>query len=104
MEVKVDSDLPIGRKLAGELFHMVNEGLSNIRRHSRASRAQIRLRSEAGALVLEISNDRGSGMAIQTAFRPRSLSERAEALGGTLDVAVSDAGYTSVVARIPLQH
>ena len=104
VEVKVDSDLPIGRKLAGELFHMVNEGLSNIRRHSRASRAQIRLRSEAGALVLEISNDRGSGMAIQAAFRPRSLSERAEALGGTLDVAVSDAGYTSVVARIPLQH
>jgi signal transduction histidine kinase len=78
---------------------MVREALSNVRRHTRAARAAVALRSSAGRLVLEVSNDtRGEQVA---PFRPRSIAERVEELGGRLDIFSAANGDTVVRIDVP---
>jgi signal transduction histidine kinase len=86
-------------RLAAEVFQMVAEGLSNVRRHSTALRAEVRLEVSDGKLELTIQND---GAESSAAFRPRSLAERAAALGGTLRVEHREPGTTAVRIEIPL--
>jgi signal transduction histidine kinase len=86
--VRVEADAAaadLNDRLAAEAFQMVTEALSNVRRHTDADEATVRIAAGDGRLRLEIENDGGSGEA-QPAFSPRSLGERAAALGGTLRV------------------
>jgi len=89
-----------------DLFRVCQEALTNVARHSRATRAQIQISGEAGDLLLEIS-DNGQGIREQGTSRQGSLGllgirERIEALGGTVQW-VSTAGRgTRVRVRIPL--
>ncbi len=90
----------------GELLQLVREALSNIARHSRASRARIELRSEPDAVVLEIS-DNGSGFD-PTAVAPGqhhglgNLRDRAAAAGGWLEIVSQPGAGTRIVVRIPV--
>jgi signal transduction histidine kinase len=87
-------------RVTGEVFQMVAEGLSNVRRHTEASRANVRVASCDGWLRLDIENERsrdGNGMA----FSPRSLTDRAEALGGRVDV-THPQGRTVLKIGVPL--
>ena len=72
--------LVIGDRLAAEVFQMIAEGLSNVRRHTLAGRAVVRLARENGTVTVEIENEGRVGQA-QSHFIPRSIAERAEALG-----------------------
>ena len=95
--VDVNEPLPAGERLATEASHIVAEGLSNIRKHTAAARARVRLETAGERLVLRIENDSEAG----PMFRPRTISERAEALGGRAEV-LRDDHHTSVVVEIPL--
>ena len=85
--LSLPDDLPTSRALSGALLHMVNEALNNVRRHTRASQVWIDLRTGPGQLHLVVRDDaaRHSGQPAPP-FEPRSLSERARELGGTLQV------------------
>jgi signal transduction histidine kinase len=87
-------------RLAAEVFYMVTEGLSNIRRHTGAHRAQAEIRCENGHLVVKLENENPDKRA--SSFRPRSLSDRAEALGGSLNVRSESDNRTVVEITIPL--
>lgn len=100
VQVSIDGALPVNRHLAGELFHIVAEGLSNIRRHTRANRAWISLISQEGLLVLKIRNEHG-GQPVPGPFTPRSLFERASSLDGSTRVE-TDTNGTTIVVTIPL--
>lgn len=100
VQVAIEGKLPVSRRLAGELFHLVAEGLSNIRRHTRARQAWIELACEGDSLVLSIRNEHGAGRQ-PGHFMPRSLSERAEALGGAAEVQI-DASGTTLCVVVPL--
>lgn len=104
VQVSIDGKLPVDRRIAGELFHLVAEGLANLRRHTRARRASISLQSEDGVLILRIRDelDAQDEAAGQRQFVPRSISERAAALGGATRVEVSPGGST-VIVSIPLE-
>jgi signal transduction histidine kinase len=101
IEVEVEGDMPVSRRIAGEMFHIVAEGLSNIRRHTRARRAWISLSATDGLLVLNIRNSNDAQAASVPEFTPRSLSERAAALGGAVEVAC-DRSSTTVTVRVPM--
>lgn len=103
VEVGAEGEAEVSGTLAREVLHMVNEGLSNVRRHSQARRASVQLRPDAGNLELRIANDLGSEAAALPPFVPRSLNERATALGGSLAVKVGDQGCTVVTIRIPME-
>jgi signal transduction histidine kinase len=103
--VHVDSpaELPTSRALAGALFHMVNEALNNVRKHTPARQVHIRLQASADGLELRVRDDAGSLRGTpMPAFRPRSLSERATELGGTLVVSRPDGLDTELLVYVPL--
>ncbi|MGY0195916.1 sensor histidine kinase [Leptothrix sp. BB-4] len=107
--IDVQLDLPptlsIRRELAGALFHMINEALSNVRRHTPARSVRLSLQTDVqGAIQLRIRDDAGSVCGRPAAeFRPRSLSERAADLGGSLVVSRPDGLNTEVLIHIPFQ-
>jgi len=100
VEVKAAKEIGIKDGLASEIFQMVSEGFSNIRRHTHSHRAEAELDYQDGVLVLNIKNSNDNGA--QASFHPRSLAERAIALGGQLKVLTDDENRTVVNIRIPL--
>jgi len=99
--VRASEDLDLQPALALEVRHLVREALFNIRRHTASGRALIGLRQEGRRLVMEFVNDEASASA--RPFLPRSLSERAGALGGRVDVNNRPEGSTSVTIEVPLE-
>lgn len=100
IEVEATEKLSINDRLAAEVFQMLVEGLSNVRRHSSSTWAKIYVACHGNLLTLRIDNAASTdGLA---SFTPRSLSERAVALGGMLQVTSPAAGITAVLITIPL--
>lgn len=86
-------------RLAAEVFQLVAEALSNVRRHTTAGAASVRLGSTDTRLEVTVANDAPPG---EPGFFPRSLGERAAALGGSVRVEQPPAGGTTVRIEIPL--
>lgn len=103
--LRVELDLPeqlqLSDRLAAEIVQLVNEGLSNVNKHTNAGECRIRLSRQHHVLCLDISNPSPADGVASKSFVPRSISARAAALGGTADVR-NDADGTSVQVCIPL--
>lgn len=100
IEINSPDDLPIYDRLGAELFQMIEEGLSNIRRHSSSSYAKLAISSENGDLLLQLRND-GRKSLDAGSFTPRSIADRAAALGGKTLV-YADKHETVISVQIPL--
>lgn len=100
VEINSDDDLRIYDRLAAELFQMIEEGLSNIRRHSRSSYAKVGIIRQNGDLILQLRNAHRNGSEAPS-FTPRSIVDRATALGGKARV-YTDNNETVVSVQIPL--
>jgi signal transduction histidine kinase len=101
VHVTVEGDMSLHDRLAAEVFQMVAEGLSNVRRHTSSLRATICLACHKDHLILRIENDAVVGTT-PVPFTPRSLTERVEALGGQVCVDGMITGRTVVRIDIPL--
>jgi signal transduction histidine kinase len=100
VEVQADDGLRIEDRLAAEAFQMVAEGLANVRRHTHSPQATVGVALHDGALRLRIENP--AGPEALPAFTPRSIAERAAALGGGAVVQAGVAGATVVLIEVPL--
>ena len=114
--IKVDvaayGKIKVNDRLAAELFQIVAEGLSNVRRHAFCRDARVEISCKESSLLLQIKNSRprGGGNADGDrdgqdgvrSFRPHSIAERAASLGGDTQVFVDDKDYTVVSIGIPL--
>ncbi len=87
-------------------YRIIQESLTNVARHAKASEVKIRLYREPGKLRLEVA-DNGSG------FNPKEkehttgltgMRERALALGGELTIESNYGQGTRVVAELPLSE
>jgi signal transduction histidine kinase len=105
IQVRVDvrGEPHVNDRLAAEIFHIVTEGLSNIRRHTLATTASITLTQENSQLSIEIRNDGAEGETFEP-FTPRSITERALALGGQVRVERQNQTHAAVIAKIPLEE
>jgi signal transduction histidine kinase len=105
IDVQLDcpESLPTTRALAGALFHMVNEALNNVRKHTAARHIWIALSTVDGEFRLVVRDDAGkaAGRPVPD-FRPTSLTERAAELGGTLTIDRPDGLNTELTITIPL--
>jgi len=84
----------------------VQEALTNVARHSNASRVELRLRERAGEILLEVRDD-GSGITTAQIDDPSSLGligirERAHLAGGSVEFEGVEGRGTIVSLRIPL--
>lgn len=91
----------ISDRLAGEIFQMATEALSNVHRHTTATAVSLSIeRHSNGKVSVRIENEIPA-LGSQPDFVPRSISERATSLGGQTRVSNSD-GRTIVQIEIPL--
>ena len=113
VDVEAHGKVKVNDRLAAELFQIVAEGLSNVRRHAFCRDARIEILCKETSLQLQIKNSRprsGSPTEVERtdghdgvrAFRPHSIAERAAALGGETQVYVDEKDYTVVSVGIPL--
>lgn len=113
VDVESHGKVKVNDRLAAELFQIVAEGLSNVRRHAFCRDARVEISCKETSLQLQIKNSRpraGSPVEVERpeghegirAFRPRSIAERAAALGGETQVYVDEKDYTVVSVGIPL--
>lgn len=101
--VDSDPDLHVDDRLSAELIQMVHEGLSNVRKHTESLTSRISFKSYREHLVVTIQNESPVGMeTISRPFTPISLTERAEALGGQVELEQRKEGYTIIRVSIPL--
>jgi signal transduction histidine kinase len=83
-------------------YRIAQEALTNVVRHSRARQCRLRVAMTDGALQLEVTDDGfGIAPAARSGIGLRSMRERAEEIGGRLEVVSSDGGGTRLVALLP---
>jgi signal transduction histidine kinase len=104
VELTVDGDLsglPLGVELTA--FRILQEALTNTRRHAAATRACVRLARSPGRLALEVTDD-GSGPAGSHAGHGLiGMRERVALYGGTLSIGAGPAGGYRVAAELPVE-
>jgi signal transduction histidine kinase len=84
---------------------VVQEALSNVAKHARASAIRVSVRTEERSVVAEVSDD-GCGFAAESVsggFGLTGMRERVLTAGGTLAVDSSELG-TTLTARLPLSR
>jgi signal transduction histidine kinase len=101
VEIQGSDDLPIYDRLAAELFQMIEEGLSNVRRHSTSTYAKLDIGIKDGHLEMQLRNERLRRLG-EASFTPRSIADRAAALGGKTVVYTDQNHDTVVSVQIPL--
>ena len=101
-DLTIEGDLRLRPVVELQLVRIVQESLTNARKHARASRVRITLRRVGGRVDLTVADD---GVGFNTAMRHRgefpqfglsTMHERAESVGGTLDV-ISEPGKGTTV-------
>ncbi len=110
-EAEVGLELDVGTLEAlperdSTLHRILKESLSNVRRHAQASRIEVSLRVSGEDLVLEVLDDGigivGDEFQGQRSFGLIGMRERAERLGGRVEIRRRDEGGTALVARLPI--
>jgi|GEM_PF-2294229 len=110
-QVTLPTDIPVELKI--DLYRIIGEIFTNIKKHSRASWVQFNLHftgdsdKSTGDLVLSIIND-GTGFDPDRTypghFGLKSIKNRVRSFGGTIDISSSRGpGKTRIVLTIPLK-
>ena len=86
-----------------QLLRVIQEALTNARRHSGARSVSVALRMEGSELVTEVSDDgRGFGAETLPGAGLSSMRERAAAIGGRLEIESEEGQGTRVRLRVPV--
>jgi signal transduction histidine kinase len=100
--VTVDARLQrVSSEIEITAYFVASEGLTNVAKHSSASRAWITATLEDGRFVIEVADDGVGGAETDGGTGLRGLADRVEAQGGRLRI-ISPAGEgTRIVGEIP---
>jgi two-component system nitrate/nitrite sensor histidine kinase NarX len=102
------NETPISPEVQAQLIRIVQEALSNVRKHARAGQVWLSIRATTGDLVLEVRDD-GDGFSPQdigSASRHglRGMRERAELIGADFQVISLPGKGATVRLRMPLKR
>lgn len=98
----VQRPLPVPINTAHELRQLVREAVANAVRHGNSDRVELDLdRPRANCLLISIADNGGGLPEDERARRPRSISERVDAMGGQLRVS-SESGGLRLEIALPL--
>ena len=103
-----DTDPPVGDAVTISLYRMVQEALTNIARHARATQVHIEVGCSSGEAVLTVQ-DNGTGFSERSMYREGShglmgIRERAFMFGGRLEIGNLPGGGGRLCVRLPLRH
>ena len=96
----------LSREQSTAVFRIFQEALTNILRHAQATRVNIQMKEEDGEFILTIS-DNGRGITDEEKSGQRTLGllgmrERANLIGGKIDITGIDGKGTVATVRIPI--
>jgi signal transduction histidine kinase/PAS domain-containing protein len=101
LEVRADTRLPAPVEVAA--YYVVSEALTNTAKHAHASMVHVALEARDSVLALSIRDD-GSGGADPTRGSGLiGLTDRVEALGGTINVASVHGEGTTLLVTLPVE-
>jgi signal transduction histidine kinase len=102
----VELDLRAERRLPEQLevaaYYVVSEALTNATKHAHASVVNVELEARDGSVRLAIRDDGIGGADLGKGSGLVGLSDRIEALGGTLEVTSATGNGTALLIAIPL--
>ncbi|WP_326719029.1 MULTISPECIES: GAF domain-containing sensor histidine kinase [unclassified Streptomyces] len=102
MEGLLDTQVP--RETADHVVAVLSEALTNVARHARAGRAEVVLETDGREVRLTVSDN---GVGIPPEGRRsglRNMAERAQQLGGELELTCPPSGGTTLVWRVPVEE
>jgi signal transduction histidine kinase len=101
---ELSKEPPMPLELKQELYRLVQEALHNTVKHARARRLHVSLTESDGALRLRVEDD-GVGFDPGADYPGhlglKTMRERVESLGGTLDIDSRAGAGTRLVVRVP---
>ncbi len=104
-EIAADTPTELGARTSLALFRIAQAALANVAAHSGARRAVVRLRAEAGAVLLEVEDD-GLGFVPNPSLYGvglHGMRERATSLAGSMSIESQLGRGTLVRATAPLE-
>lgn len=109
-----DDDQRLDPELESTLYRIVQEALTNVSRHAKATRATISVTEHDGTVTAEVT-DNGQGLPAGGTSRPRTpeeelkggfgmsgMRERAELVGGELELVSAPSGGATMRLTVPL--
>jgi signal transduction histidine kinase len=101
-----DEPLQLSPEVEVQLIRVIQEGLTNVRKHANADKAWVRIRRRNGEVNINIEdNGQGFDPALVRAnghrFGVRIMQERVETVGGRFDIESSPGGGTKVQIYLP---
>jgi signal transduction histidine kinase len=107
VRIEIDGDeQPLPQPIDAAAYRIVQEALTNVLRHARASAATVRLRYRDAGLTIEVDDD-GIGPAARTNGDGGSgiagMRERALALGGEIEAGRLPGRGFRITARLPIE-
>jgi len=99
-------------ELESTIYRVVQEALTNVSRHAQATKATVSISERDGVLSASVTDD-GRGLPARERLGPRGdgleggfgmsgMRERAELVGGELELTPAPGGGTAVLLRVPL--
>ena len=103
VDLDITTDVRLAEPIEVAAYFVASEALANAAKHSQASRIDVSLEQRDGSLVLSIGDDgvggadagRGSGLV--------GLTDRVEALGGSIHVESRSGDGTQITAELPVE-
>jgi PAS domain S-box-containing protein len=101
-------EIPLDPERSTAVFRILQEALTNVRRHANASKVVVDFGTEPGYIILSVRDDGGSIderiVFADTSIGLLGMRERALSFGGTVDVTPLQQGGTLVRLRMPSQQ
>ena len=104
----VDDGFPtnLSERKGQEITRLVQEALTNVRRHAGAGHVRVELGTDGGLAFVEVSDD-GRGFdpqSVGTGIGRQSMGQRARELGGELDVQSAPGEGARIRFSVPISR
>jgi len=101
LDLDLEARLPEPVEVAA--YYVASEALANTAKHSQATRIEVSLAQRSGQVLLMIRDDGVGGASVDRGSGLVGLTDRVEALGGSIRVDSSTGGGTRITAELPVE-
>ena len=100
ISIVIPRELVLSDRLATEVIQLVCEGLTNVCKHTLSKKGFVQIQFANNIINIQIKNEYTGSPPVN--FKPRSISERVDRLGGKVCVNLESIGNTVVNVEIPV--
>ena len=101
VELELPTDERLPRRVEAAAYYVVSEALANVAKYARASAVTVTVERQNGLAIVEVADDGVGGADPQRGTGLRGLTDRIEALDGTLVVDSRPGVGTRIRAEVP---